>query len=274
MRILYATDGSKQALAAAALLTELPLGPDCRLTVLTVAPRGEEEAAERTLAAAREALQPSAARVETAVRNGNPAEEILTAAEEQPTDLLVMGASGVSAIARFFTGTVTERVVQHARCPVLVVRPGPERWREVLIGVDGSEGGARAAEWVRSFPLPPDSQVRLVTLIPNLHAIARERLTVMPPLVEGNKTLDELEREEAQLRLDTLCEAFVASGKKAVTEIRSADPATGLLDAATDEGAGILVVGSHGRSAVQRFLLGSVSQNVLRHAPCSVLVVK
>jgi nucleotide-binding universal stress UspA family protein len=56
--------------------------------------------------------------------------------------------------------------------------------------------------------------------------------------------------------------------------MRSGDPATGLVDAALDEGADLLVLGSHGHSALARFLLGSVSQDVLHHAPCSVLLAR
>jgi nucleotide-binding universal stress UspA family protein len=96
----------------------------------------------------------------------------------------------------------------------------------------------------------------------------------MPPLTERSVPLDELQRENAQQRLQPLVERFAAAGKKAVTELRSGDPASGLLEAAADEGAGLLVLGAHGRGAVERFLLGSVSQNVLHHAPYSVLLVK
>jgi len=273
MRILYATDGSQGALNGARFLAALPLW-DCTLSILTVVKDGGVRDGEAALASAREALSHSTAGLETEVRFGNPMEQILHAAEEHPTDLIVLGASGHTALARFFVGSVAERVARHAPCSVLVARDLRAGLRRVILGLDQSESSLAAAEWLARLPLPPECEVRLLTLIPNLRLIAQEHFALMPPLAEQGTTLDDWMRQGADHRMQQALDLFREGGKQAVTEVRSADAAAGLLDAAHDQDAGLLVLGSHGAGPVERFLLGSVSEKVLRHAPCSVLVVK
>jgi nucleotide-binding universal stress UspA family protein len=274
MRILYVTDGSNGALAGARLLCSLPLNTDARITILTVL-RHEPEA-ETALVAAQEALRHCTAGLETRIRHGYPAEEILREAEERPTDLIVVGSRGRSPIARFFLGSVAERVVRHAACPVLVARPLDGELRKMIVGVDGSEWAARALDWVRQLPLPPDCQVRLVMVLPFLEDLIRTRMFTPPypaGILEANNYAEQ-QRKEAQEQLDQLTAGLRATGKQADSEIRHGEPAPDLLDAAQEWSADLIVVGSQGLSAIERFMMGSVSENVVRHARCSVLVVK
>jgi nucleotide-binding universal stress UspA family protein len=87
-------------------------------------------------------------------------------------------------------------------------------------------------------------------------------------------TLADLQQREAQHHLDVAAGQLSGSGKRVVTEIRGADVAEGLLTAAREEGTDLLVIGSHTHSRMERFFLGSVSETVAHHAPCSVLVVR
>jgi nucleotide-binding universal stress UspA family protein len=274
MRILFATDGSSNALEAARLLASLPLGAGASIAVVTVAPEDRAAKGEAALEAAREALSGAGAAVETGVRHGHPAEEILREAEARPTGLIVMGASGMSGLARFFLGSVAERVARHAPCPVLVVRPGHLPLESVVLAVDGSECSVRAAEWLRDFPLPEGCEVRIYTSLP-VYEIGTWSASTEPPYPAATlKTLHEQEREAALERLRELEASFAAAGKRASSEIREADPAVGILQVIEDRDADLVVVGSEGLGAFERFLLGSVSEKILRHAHCSVLVVK
>lgn len=271
MRILYATDGSEGARSAGELLASLPLPPETKVTVLTVAGGGDGRAIAE---AGVELLRGSGVRVEAQVRSGGAADEILKVAAELQAGLVVIGGRGHTALTRFFLGSVADRVARHAHCPVLMVRPHAGRLREVVLGVDGSDSAARAADWLLEFPLPPECEIRLATLLPNLETITRTHFMVPRPLVDDPTTLDQQLRQEARARLDALCARFRAAGKSAATEIRSGDPAEGLLQVAQDEGADLVVIGSHVHTAVHRFLMGGTSENVLRHAGCSVLVVR
>jgi nucleotide-binding universal stress UspA family protein len=276
MRILYATDGSPGALAAAQFLASLPLDTSCRLTILTV-DSGEGKAdGQETLAAARAALSHSTASLETEVRRGHPEQEILQMAEASPTDLIVVGWTGDSAIARFFVGSVTERVARHASLPVLVARPLQKDLRLMVLGIDGSPGAMHAAEWLLSFPLPVDCEIRLVTVLTPVEELTRTSRLLPLPLMshEDAEAFAERQRRDAEAWLDERAASFASGGQRAVTEIRRADPAVGLLEVAEELGADLIVVGSQGHGAIERFMMGSVSEKLMRQAHCSVLLVK
>jgi nucleotide-binding universal stress UspA family protein len=275
MQILYAVDGSAGAAAAGRLLAGLELDADVWLTILTVSTNDRPDDAE-ALDRAADSLGASSARIRKVVRHGHAAEEIIREAEASAADLIVLGSHGRSAVARFLLGSVAEQVARHAPCPVLLVRgaeDGP-KLRRVILGVDGSDAAAGAAEWLRRFPLPSGCEVRLVSILANLDEVVRSHLRVNPPLAEKSIPFDQWLRDQAATHLAELVDRFAADGTRVVTEIRSGDPAQGLLDVARDEGTDLIVVGSQGLGVLEQFLLGSVSQQVLRHAPCSVLVVR
>jgi len=273
MKVLLATDGSECALAAARFLRGLPASElDVRL--LTVSRQLAETDQDPALAATAEALgaQPGAFRAET--RWGNPAEEILRAAEQEPADLIVLGSRGLSAIAQLILGSVATRVARHAPCSVLIVRGRDGGLQRVLVGVDGSECSQYAAEWLRGFPLPPGCAVRFVTVLPP--TVDLVRATRMAPLAMAEEavSLEKQIRTEATERLAGLVSRFKADGRAAEAELREGHGAMGLVETAEQWSADLLVVGAHGMSAVERFLMGSVSEQVLRDAPCSVLIVR
>jgi nucleotide-binding universal stress UspA family protein len=167
VNILYATDGSEGALAAAHFLARLPLGDNCQIHLLTVIEvDGGEAEANDILARTREALGETRARVQVRVRQGDPTQQILeqihhgsdgSDGDDGPLpDLVVVGTHGHGAIARLFLGSVAERVARHAPCPVLLARPliGGELDR-IVVGLDGSDSAARALDWVCDrLPLP------------------------------------------------------------------------------------------------------------------------
>ena len=147
MHVLLATDGSQQSLEAARFLAKF-VDPSAveKITVVAVVrplaavpfahdlegeqPAGRTEAfalsfrREAQAAAERVAaeLQGKAPRVDTVVRSGSPADEIVRAADEIEADLIVVGGRGKSAVGAILLGSVAYRVLHHARCPVLVAR--------------------------------------------------------------------------------------------------------------------------------------------------------
>jgi nucleotide-binding universal stress UspA family protein len=271
MRVLYATDGSDDALAAAQLLTALPLD-NASLLVLTVTEEGQPDRAEQALGATRDALRGCAAAIRTESRSGKPAVEILQAADEEAPDLIVLGSRGLGAVARFFLGSVAERVARHAACPVLIARRVPGEVRQVILGIDASQGAADAAGWLQRFPLPADCEVRIVTVL-QPYQVGTYLDARLPGLAEELRAIQAAQREEAQTRLREVAQAFQLAGKRAVHELRERHPALGLIEAAEEHGADLVVVGRQGLSGIDRFLMGSVSEHVLHHAPCSVLII-
>jgi nucleotide-binding universal stress UspA family protein len=239
-----------------------------------VVPRHQDDGGS-ALDAACEALRHCTASLETRVRRGNAAEEILREAEEHPTDLIVVGAEGCSAIARFFLGSVAERVARHARCPVLLARPVQGELHKLLVGVDGSRYAERAVHRVGQLPLP-DVEIQLVMVLPFVEDLMRARMILPPyPLSpEEAQEYAEQQEKEAQEELARLAAMLAAPGRQIVTGVVHGDPALALIDRAKELGTDLIVVGAQGLSAIERFVMGSVSENVLRYAHCSVLVVK
>jgi nucleotide-binding universal stress UspA family protein len=134
MRVLFAYDGS--AFAKRALGYGKRLGAELEAVVITVspvlieAPRTEQstdpqrdpESGRKLVEEAHRLLREDGVEARTVSATGNPAAEIIAAAEEEGADLIVLGQRGRSAISRFIDGSVTDRVVRHAPCDVLVVR--------------------------------------------------------------------------------------------------------------------------------------------------------
>ena len=273
MRVLLATDGSNGAQAAAKMLAGLPFEADSEIHILAVTEAAAQNRVAEIQAAAREALSHSSAALRFSTHAGSPADVILNVAEESGAELIVVGASGHTAIERFFIGSVAERVARHSNIPVLVVRPPAREIRTVILAVDNSPDSDIAVRWMRSLPLPPEAEVHVVTFIPNLESIMRARFALLPPLSEHLETLDQKERQAAQTRSQEARTLLESSGKRAVTELRSGDAIVGLARLATEMGADLIVLGSRGESPLERFLLGSVSDSTLRHATCSVAIV-
>jgi nucleotide-binding universal stress UspA family protein len=134
MLVLFAYDGSP--FSKRALRYAKRFGTDTQVVVISVVPiliegphteqstapeRGTREAA-RQLEDARSLLTDEGVEAEFVQAVGNPAAEIIAAAEERDADLIVVGHRGRSAISRFIEGSVSDRVVRHATCDVLVVR--------------------------------------------------------------------------------------------------------------------------------------------------------
>ena len=135
---------------------------------------------------------------------------------------------------------------------------------KVLIGIEDSEFSYQAARFVARRPWPAGTEVRLVSVV-EVHGVA------------GYSEMDENNvYQHARQAIDQAVAILQASPNTFTlsTEIVEGNPKHVLLDEAESWGADLIVVGSHGRRGLQRFLLGSVSQAVALHAPCSVEIVR
>lgn len=159
-------------------------------------------------------------------------------------------------------------MARHAPCSVLLARPLANDIRKVVLGVDGSDGAARAAGWLEKLPLPEDAEVHLLTVLPPHHTAIFHGHDIWPSLQAEYDRLYEVEKHTASEHLESLTTAFTLAQKQATSSIEIGEPAHTLLQLAERDQADLIVVGSHGLSALDRFLLGSVSEKVLRHAHC------
>jgi nucleotide-binding universal stress UspA family protein len=211
--------------------------------------------------------------VTTAVREGDPAHQIIQAAEEFDAQLVVVGASGLTGLARFLLGSVALNVARHAHRPVLVARPLAHGLQRVVLAVDGSEHAAQAVQFTASLPLPEVTEV-IVT-----HVLRPQRPAPAPgtgdpatfyrdlAVVQGR-----VEREAAQLAEDAGA-LLEAAGRHASMAVRVGDPADELLRLATEHEADLILCGARGVSLIRGLLVGSVADRLLKSASCSVLIV-
>ncbi len=266
MRILLAHHGSSGSWDAVSVLNALPLPATAHVTVLTVASPGREARAAEIAARCAEHLRLPGT-VETRTRTGYPEEEILDLAAATSTDLILVGATSRGALPQFLLGSVAERVVHHASCSVLVARPLKDEIRKVLLGFDGTDPACAAAKALQKFPLQPTTVFEVVTVYPPLPGDVRIREPVYVTAAVEETMLTE-RREQAVA-------ALTDAGKHVTVAALEGDPALRLLELARD--ADLAVVGSHGAglgARFVRFLLGSVAEKLIRHAPCSVLVAR
>jgi nucleotide-binding universal stress UspA family protein len=202
--------------------------------------------------------------VEIFIDEGQSYAEIVKRAESWQADLVIVGGHGQSGIARVF-GTVAERVVRYAHCPVLVARSGKGHGG-VLAGTDLSPPSLRAVmaggEEARSRG----------TLLKVVHAVGF--LELEAAYLIGRATPG-MSRDVGYAAFARALESAVEELHVTATcEILEGSPAAAILRVATSLDAELVVVGSHGKTGLARIALGSVAEKVARNAHCSVLVVR
>lgn len=225
---------------------------------------------EELAKAVKEAEGLGAHRLSSVLLEGLPWQALCDALEADPEiDLVVMGTHGRTGFRRVLLGSVAEKLVRLAPCSVLVVRgraDAPVR-RHVLCPVDLSEGSKRAAELAASLAGAAGARLTLlhVLQLPSAHG----------PDLSLPSYLEDIEGAAIRM-LDEWAGTLRVTAKVTVaTRTAIGSPSAEILTALdTDPSVDLVVVGSHGRKGIGRLLLGSVAEQVVRHAPCPVLVAR
>lgn len=198
---------------------------------------------------------------------GRPSSVLTSVAET--AELVVVGASGHTALPRMLLGSTAAELAHRCTRPVVVVRNAEEspRGGRVVVGVDGSGTSTRAIGFAFDFAHRHGHELVAV------HAWSDLPMDALAPVRMWDENLAEL-REEGELVLaESLGEHQQRYPDVAVRRWVTFEPPSRAL-ATEAEGAALLVVGSHGRGALRRALLGSVSHAMTYHAPCPVAVLR
>jgi nucleotide-binding universal stress UspA family protein len=242
---------------------ELPFPPDAIQRLL------EEEQRELE-GATRSAIELGAQRVSSQFLSGQPWAQIVEALDTDPAfDLVVMGTQGRSGLSRVLLGSVAEKVVRHARCPVLAVRPDSKLapYTNVLCPIDFSDTSQHAVELAGALTRPGGTGITLLHVIEAPVAFSGEPLA--PAFLQdlSKRSSELLEQWASRLRE----QVSVA----VVTRSRLGNPGSQTLAVLhEDRTFDLVAMGSHGRTGLRRALIGSVAEKVVRHAPCAVLVAR
>ncbi len=207
--------------------------------------------------------------VDIRVDVGPPEEVIVETAEESGADLLVIGVAGSDSSGPGL-GDTALRIVRHAHCPVLLVRAGPAKG-PILAATDLSDPAqsavSTAAVWAGKREEP------LVTI----HVVDYSPIVVVPEAFGPGIPIPVSEEEHKAIlnaASDRLIEVLDKLEIKADRLIEEGAPAERIVSAAEQIEASLVVVGASGGGGLRRLLLGSVAEDVLRDAPCSVLLVR
>lgn len=234
--------------------------------------QGYDEFRQALLAAGREAtarcrtlLPETIPSVRTLCEMHNPASFILDTANATNADLIVVGTHDHSRVTEVFSGSISHRVLLHATRPTLVVKGKAKPVSRILLAIEGHDDGVRLQRWLRAHPFAHPVAVTVLSVVPALNLVD-------PQLVVGFQTWSEDATRHAEKIVHDTAQALAGSQFTTAEAVRVGDPVSSVCEAAT--GHDVIVVGSHGRKGVDRFLLGSVSHGIVHRATCSVLVVR
>ena len=213
--------------------------------------------------------------VEAKVRGYSAGEVILRYTDEHDIDLVVMGTHGRRGPARLFLGSVAEEVVRHAPCPVLTLREEKapqaiEAVEKILVPVDFSPYSQEALSYAKEVAALYGAGLQV------LHTIEEPAYPYFYTPGGTYSPVEQLEalREKAEEALDKMlsetpgpevpAERFVATGR----------PASEIARFAEERGSDMIVIATHGLTGLERLLVGSTAEQVVRLAPCPVFTVK
>ncbi|HEY8447641.1 MAG TPA: universal stress protein [Thermomicrobiales bacterium] len=295
--ILVPLDGSPEAERALPLAENLA-GSDGRLILLRVVRASDalperwppvevperdlraeaEEHVRRETGEVAERVRPAVPGVEVVTAVGDPAEEIIRLAEEEQVDLIVMTTRGRSLPGRLLFGSVADRVARHSTRPTLIVRVDvpPTPLARIIVPLDGSplsEEALPVAVRVAKRRNLPIHLVRIVEVEEIVDEIRRNLLGDLYTMPRDDAYALARSRREAAAAdyLAKRAEQVRAEGIEADVEVKSGTPAFELLDLARPSD--LVVITSHGRGGVQRWLIGSVAEKLVREADAPVLIV-
>ncbi len=274
MRLLIATSGGVPSQAALRFGALLAKRATTKPTVLAVIKQESDRSrTDAILDAARELVVPEAGNVDTRVRVGHPAEEIVSEAEEGEYDVVVIGdKEHRGLVTRFFLGSTAVRVVEHAPCPVIIVKGKIAPVRRILVcdsGAPGSELLRRFCEQFRGLVRPDDEATVLHVMSQieagrgvDYHGLGADAARL---IAEGTPEGKLLERSAGMLgRLCLRARPLVRHGL-VVEEI---------LSEASEGDYDLVVIGPHSGSGWRRVLLDDIAHEIVVRVDRPVLVVR
>ena len=283
MRVLFATDGQPPARRAQKLLESMGRRDGTEVKVITVAfdddPRPEDwnrsgiKEAEQVSELAAAELRSAGFDAVAIRQGGSPADEILQAIDDYDIDLTVLGSGHRSWLGNLILGSVSTHVLHSSPSGVLIVNEWLQEARKVrvLVGVDGSDHAMHATELLASFADPERCNVTIIGVAP----YAQPALVVHAALAPAYEPWDAGHQEDlikrAGMRVARARRVLDDAGFKTSALTNVGSPSSVLLKEVDSHRMDLVVVGSRGLGPVRRTMLGSVSNNVARHAPATLV---
>lgn len=296
MNILLAIDDSNFSQQAVDTLVAQQLPDDSRIRVVTVIDSSgklpvpddqKQKAAEEAQALVNQAVSTlkekfPAENVTGEVLDGYTKERLLTEIGNWPADMIVVGSHGRHGLSHLLLGSVSQALLHHSPCTVLIVKAGDEissvngaQFKNVVVALDESEYSDRALQRVLNAPWPDGAKIHLVTVVETF----RDSILYEWAPDKEREAYKEYVRKLKVKALEFLTERAAPLKNKfgedmVFRHVLEGDAREKIVCLLKEEHPDLIVMGSHGRSGLEFLRLGSVSEAVAHHCNCSVEVVK
>lgn len=205
------------------------------------------------------------------LRSENAYLAIAEEAAKLKADMIIMGRRGKTGLKRLLVGSVAKRTIGHAHCNVLVIpRNAVLTCKTILLATDGSKFSEAAAAEAIGIAKKCGAELIVVTAV---HAESLAPLDVVSSQMQKD-LIAGVEMAAAEKSITFVRELAEKEGVKISALTYAGSPADVIIHTAREKKADLIVVGSHGRTGIDRLLLGSVAERVIGTADCATLVVK
>ena len=198
---------------------------------------------------------------------GDPSSIILEAAQSTQADLILIGARGLGPIKELLLGSVSHRVLLHAPCSTLVVRNPLPELKHILMPVESRDDAESILRFFFTLSFNHPVEVTVMTVWPHPQL-------PFPTTLWQSEHLEERVLVHARETAEEIACRLAQKNITARATVGLGDPAFAILEQITVSQPDLLIAGSHGRSGVSRYLMGSVSHTLVHRAPCPVLIVR
>ena len=286
--ILVPLDGSELAERALAPAADIAEAMSAKLTLLRVVPQfallaadpmlyeemnrlGEEESLSylRSVADGLDLTVP----IEVSSETGQPADTIIQIAEENQVDLIVISSHGRSGLNRWVYGSVAERVLRQAPCATSIINARVDqelpRTRKILVPLDGSDLAERAFEPGKQLAAVLGAELHLLRVTESAHQLL-ETSSMRGVFDE----IEDNEVHEAEAYLESMDSSVPGGHVVFEVEVAKGTVAEAIINYAAEQQIELIVMSSHGRTGLQRWVYGSVAEKVLRSACCATMIIR
>lgn len=196
---------------------------------------------------------------------------IVDEAVKQKSTMIIMGRRGKKGFRRLVMGSTTAWTIGHAPCSVMVVpRAAQVDFKSIVVATDGSKYSAAAASEAIGIAKRNNAKLTVLAVVPADIAMPTD---IDFAAIEREKLADQ-DMQMAEKNARAVKDAAQKAGVDAQAFVMTGKPADAIIEIAKDKSADLIVVGSHGRTGLDRLLMGSVTERVIVMSSCAVLAVK
>ncbi|MGR3175905.1 MAG: universal stress protein [Candidatus Scalindua sp.] len=206
------------------------------------------------------------------VKFGKPFLEIIQVAKEKKVDLLAIGTHGRAGMDRIILGSVAERIVRKARCPVMIIRGRKYvGFKRIIVPVDLSDCSRIALEYAVATARAHKSKLTILHVYEGSY---------VEPYIKAANSEEEADGiiKEIELVNETKYDEFLKtvdlSGVEYEKLLKKGIPEFDIVEIAKEQQANLIVMGTHGRSGIRHILIGSTAEEVIRTVHCDTIIVK